>query len=273
VLWWVDIQAPAIHGYEPDTARRQSWTPPARVTALGLGSDGDLVASGDAGFMRIDPESWTITLLHHPERHLPGNRFNDGKVDPWGRFWAGTMDDAEEEACGSVYRLDLRGGSMRVADGFHVPNGPAFAPDRRSAYLSDTALRRTDRLVLDADGEVRERTPFATFSEDQGYPDGMTVDAQGHVWIAFWDGWCVRRLAPDGVIVEEIRLPVARPTSCVFAGDALDSLFVTSASIGLSEADLARQPLAGGLFRIDPGVRGVAPDRFGQNPAIANLAR
>lgn len=262
-LWWVDIKRPAVHRYTPATDDRWSWTPPCRVTALGLTTSDRLIASTDFGFALIDPAAGTLTPIDHPEPHLPGNRFNDGKVDPLGRFWAGTMDDAEESAAGSVYRLDAAGGHERMAAGFQVPNGPAFDPGGRHLYLSDTACRETYRLEMHEAGGVSERTLFASFTEAQGYPDGMTVDADHHLWIAFWGGGCVRRLDPQGRIVAEVPLPVGRPTSCVFGGERLDQLFVTSASVGLSEAELAEQPLAGGLFRIATGVTGVAPPRFG----------
>lgn len=263
VLWWVDIKRPAIHRFDPTDGTRWSWTPPCRVTALGLTGGRRLVASTDLGFAFFDPDARTLTAIHHPEPGLPGNRFNDGKVDTHGRFWAGTMDDAEEAARGSVYRLSPSGASIRIVEGFEVPNGPAFHPDGSCLYLSDTAKRHVYVFRLDDEGEVIDRESFATFTAEQGYPDGMTVDAEGHVWIAFWDGWCVRRLAPDGRIVTEIPLPVQKPTSCAFGGERLDTLYVTSASVGLSAEARVGQPLAGGLFRIQPGVVGVPAARFG----------
>lgn len=263
-LWWVDIKGPALNRYDPANGARWSWMPPCRITALGLAGSDRLIASSDLGFVLVEPEAERLVPLHHPETAIPGNRFNDGKVDPQGYFWAGSMDDAEEETTrGTLYRFAPDGSCEAMLGGFHVPNGPAFAHDGRSFYVNDTARRRTDRVRLDGSGAIAARETFLTFAEGEGYPDGMTVDAAGNLWIAFWDGWCVRCFSPEGAPIDRIELPVARPTSCAFGGPALDQLFITSASVGLSDAERDEQPLAGGLFVVPGVARGVAAPHFG----------
>ena len=258
-LWWVDIKAPAILRWteEEGVAR---WTPPFRVSALAPAAAGGFVAATERGFCRADPAAGRYELIAAPEAHLPGNRSNDGKLDRAGRFWMGTMDDAEQEATGTLYRLDpdLRWWLMDC--GYRVTNGPAFSPDGRVMYHSDSALRTIYAFDLDEDGHAQGRRVFARFRDEDGYPDGMTVDSEACLWVAFWDGWCLRRLSPDGEVMQTCPLPVERPTSCAFGGDALDRLFVTSARIGLNEKTLAVQPLAGALFMMEAGVRGL-PDR------------
>ncbi len=204
----------------------------------------------------------SICRVLQTPRERPGNRFNDGKVDPRGRFWAGTMDDAESGAHGTLYRLDGNGLLRQVRTGMGVPNGPCFLADG-TVLVTDSPQRRITALLLDAHGEPTAEHEFAQFTPEQGFPDGMTVDADNHVWVAFWDGWCVRRLSPTGQIVAEIALPVQRPTCPTFGGVDLRHLYVTTARTGIAPEQLAVQPLAGSLLRIETGVRGREPDRFG----------
>ncbi|MDB5687750.1 MAG: gluconolactonase, partial [Rhizorhabdus sp.] len=185
-----------------------------------------------------------------------------GKVDRAGSFWAGTMDDAEIAATGALYRFDADLSWGRIDDGYLVTNGPAFSPDGQFIYHTDSAERTIYRFELTGDGGIRGRITLARFGQADGHPDGMTVDREGCLWVAFWDGWCVRRLSAEGREIAFLPLPVQRPTSCVFGGPALDRLFITSATIGLDEAALAAQPLAGGLFMAEPGVNGVMPPTF-----------
>ena len=264
VVWWVDIKAGRLHAHNVATGADHVQTPPHRLSALALSADGGLVAAGDRGFVRLDLDAelrvtgWSVIAA--PDMPV-GNRFNDGAVDAAGRFWAGTMDDAEQEARGTLYRLDGDGRVAAVRNAIMVPNGPAFLSDG-TMLTTDTAARRIAAVTLDADGEPVAERLFAQFGPDSGYPDGMAVDAEDHVWIAFWDGWCLRRLSPDGVVVATVALPVQRPTRPVFAGAALDRLYVTSASIGLDAAALAAQPAAGALLRLAPDVTGCAPHRY-----------
>ena len=260
-LWWVDIKGPAIFRWQDGEVRR--WTPPLRVCSLAPASTGGFVAGTEHGFMWVDPDENRYDPIVHPEAHLPENRFNDGKVDRRGRFWAGTMDDREQEARGTLYRLDADLRCTAIDGDYQVTNGPAFSPDGAIMYHNDSARRTLYAFDVDASGAATGRRVLARFDETHGYPDGMTVDAEGCLWIAFWDGWCIRRLSPDGGELQTISLPVARPTSVAFGGQALDRLFITSARVGLDENALAVQPLAGALFMFTPGVRGLPERMFG----------
>ncbi len=145
-----------------------------------------------------------------------------------------------------------------VDRGYRVTNGPAFSPDGSIMYQNDSARQVTYVFDLDGDGNASNKRTFLQFGKGDGFPDGMTVDSDGCLWIAFWDGWCVRRFSPEGERLGTIRMPVSRPTSCVFGGAGLEQLYVTSASIGLDERALEMQPNAGGLFMVASGVRGLA---------------
>jgi D-xylonolactonase len=264
VLWWVDIRRSILHCHQVQSGINRAQKLDCRLTALGLAGGDGLIACGDRGFVRLH----VAANLHVELREVicapserAGNRFNDGKVDPRGRFWAGTMDDAELGAYGSLYRLDASGTFTRIRTGMKVPNGPCFLADG-TVLVTDSPHRLITALQLDGQGEPSAEREFARFNSEQGFPDGMTVDVDNHVWVAFWDGWCVRRLSPSGQIVAEIPLPVQRPTCPAFGGADLEHLFVTTASTGMTAEQLAMQPLAGGLLRLDAGVCGREPGRF-----------
>jgi xylono-1,5-lactonase len=260
-LYWVDIKGRKIFRLS-DSGELDSWETPFRVGSLAPRASGGFIAGTDKGIASIDPASAKFDILHHPEAHLPSNRFNDGKVDRRGRFWLGSMDDTEKDARGTLYVLgpDLR--VTTVDESYRVTNGPAFSPGGDIMYHNDSARQVTFAFDILPDGSAVNRRSFLQFGPGEGYPDGMTVDADGCLWIAFWDGWCVRRYAPDGEWMETIRLPVSRPTSCAFGGPDHDRLYITSASIGLDAEALAMQPNAGGLFMTMPGVRGLAEVPF-----------
>lgn len=261
-LYWLDIKGLKLHRYDPVTGAGASWPTPFRIGSIAPRAAGGFVGGGEHGLVLIDAAIARFDIVADPEAHVPGNRFNDGALDTAGRFWAGTMDDAEEQALGALYRLDADLRWSRHDDGYRVTNGPAFSPDGRFLYHTDSAARVIYRFRLGADGSLGEKTRFARFGQADGHPDGMTTDREGCLWVAFWDGWCVRRLSPDGATLALLPLPVQRPTSCAFGGADLDRLFVTSATIGLDDAARAAQPLAGGLFMAAPGVSGFAVPPF-----------
>ena len=260
-LYWTDIHGRLVfrRGFDGALTR---WEAPFRIGSLQPREEGGFIAGTDLGLALIDPELGRFDLFANPEPDRPTNRFNDGKVDRQGRFWAGTMDDSEKAAQGALYRIDPGLGWTRIDDGYRVCNGPAFSPDGRTLYQTDSARQVIYAFDLDETGQATNRRDFARFEPGQGYPDGMTVDREGCLWVAFWDGWCLRRLSPEGDVISTLKVPVQRPTSCAFAGPDLDQLFITSARVGLDEQALEGQPQAGGLFLVGPGVRGLAEKMF-----------
>jgi sugar lactone lactonase YvrE len=219
------------------------------------------------GFARLTIENGEarIAPLADPEKDVPGNRFNDGKADPLGGFWAGTMDDSEKSVTGAWWRLAPDGAVTKIDTGYHVTNGPAFDPVRGRVFLTDSAKQTV--FVADTDGaSISNKRVFLQFSEGDGYPDGMEIDNEGCLWIAFWDGWVVRRFSPEGGLLTGVKLPVPRPTSIAFAGD---KLFVTSASVGLDEAAKKNAPLSGGLFCIELSHKLGSAVRYFDDTALA----
>jgi sugar lactone lactonase YvrE len=255
-LYWLDIKGRKIFRLDEDS-RLTEWPTPLRIGSLAPSKSGGFIAGTEDGIALVDPAADRFEIIANPEEQLPDNRFNDGKVDRRGRFWAGTMDDSERAATGTLYCVAPAGWAA-VDGGYKVTNGPAFSPSGDIMYHSDTARQVTYAFDLDADGQAGNRRTFLQFGPGDGYPDGMTVDSEGCLWIAFWGGWCIRRFSPAGEWVETVKMPVQRPTSCAFGGPDLDRLYVTSAKIGLDQSALDMQPNAGGLFMMVPGARGLA---------------
>jgi sugar lactone lactonase YvrE len=260
-LYWLDIKGRKIFRLDGQEQLTE-WPTPMRVGSIAPRKQGGFIAGTEAGLAKIDLDANRFEVFANPEKELPTNRFNDGKVDRQGRFWAGTMDDQEKQASGTLYRIGSELAVSAADRGYKVTNGPAFSPDGTIMYHNDSARQVTYRFEVQPDGSLEERTIFLQFKEGEGYPDGMTVDSEACLWIAFWDGWCVRRYSPQGEWLETVKVPVARPTSCSFGGADLDRLYITSASIGLDEQAREMQPNAGGLFMLIPGVRGLADVPF-----------
>jgi len=260
-LYWVDNKGQRVFRLQED-GKLESFDMPLQVCCIAPRASGGFIAGTDKGFAAIDFDGDGIEMIANPEADIPGNRFNDGKTDGQGRFWAGTMDNAEKETRGSLYRLDPDLSWTRIDSGYHVTNGPAFDPARGRMYHTDSAPRTIYAFDLSKAGETSNQRVFIQFGEDAGHPDGMTVDSEGNLWVCFWDGWCVRRISPEGEVIEKIDMPVQRPTSCCFGGANLDQLYVTSASLGIEEDSRAMQPSAGGLFLLQTDARGLAQVPF-----------
>jgi len=223
-----------------------------------------LVFADSSGFGSLDLNSGEITQISDPEPDLPLNRFNDGKVDRAGRLWAGSMDNKCSGPVGSLYRLDPSGQVLRMASDFICSNGLGWSPDNRTMYFTDSMVRTIWAYEFDLDsGELGERRVFARLSDTDGVPDGLTVDSEGFVWSAIWDGWRVVRYCPEGAIDKEIPMPVQRPSSCMFGGRDLKTLFITSACVELGWNSLKGGPLAGALFAMDCEVGGLPEPTFG----------
>lgn len=263
-LWWVDIKAPALHRYRAKGGEVRSWPLPEPVGSLALRRQGGLILALQSGFAFFDPDTGALQRLFDPEPMSPQNRLNDGKCDARGRFWAGSMHDPEQDPTGHLYRLDPDLNLERFEMGFVVTNGPAWSGDGRTFYFTDSAGRRIWAFDFDMDsGRPGARRLFAELRPEEGHPDGQCVDAEDGLWTCHWNGARVSRRRADGSLDREIALPVPLVTSCCFGGEGFDTLYVTSARVGLKPAAIEAAPLSGGLFAIRGlGVRGRAMPRF-----------
>ncbi|WP_203076688.1 SMP-30/gluconolactonase/LRE family protein [Falsiroseomonas ponticola] len=262
-LHWVDILAPALHRSDPETGEDQVTPVEELVAALAPRRGGGLVAAARGGVRALDGRGLGAVLAA-PLAEGAGLRLNDGKCDRAGRFWVGSLALDSTPDAGALHRIDADGSAQVMQAGLHVANGIGFSPDDLVLYLADSAARRIDAFDFDvATGGIANRRPFARFAEGEGVPDGLTVDAEGFVWVALWDGWRVARFAPDGRPDRVIHLPVPRPTSVAFGGEGFGTLFVTSARVRLSAAELAAAPLSGSVFAIETGgLRGLPEPDF-----------
>jgi sugar lactone lactonase YvrE len=253
----VDIMRGRIHIFDPASGTARTLTVDQPVgTAVPCQSGGLMLALRD-GFARLDTDAGALTWVAHVELDRPGQRMNDGACDAAGRFWAGTMCMQERPGLGSLYRLDPDGTVHTMLTDVGISNGIDWSLDGSRMYYVDSLVHRIDQFDFDlGSGRIANRRPFVTIDPADGYPDGLTVDAEGGIWLALWGGWAVRRYLPDGTLDRVLRVPVSHPTTCTFGGDDLASLYITSATIRLTETERLAQPLAGAVIRHRPGVTG-----------------
>ena len=259
---WVDIEKGKISRFYPSTQRNETWAVSQKVGCVVRTSEGDLLAGGQEGLLKLNPESGEVTSLQNPEPDLPVNRFNDGKCDPQGRLWAGTMSCEEEEGAGSLYRITNEGSVKRMVESVTISNGLAWSQDGRTMYYIDTPTRHVDAFDFDpVEGEISNRRHVIEIPKDMGYPDGMTIDAEGKLWVAMCHGGTVLRIDPlSGELLHQVDFPCVETTACAFGGSNLERLFVTT---GLHKT--LKEPDAGKVFVVDGlGVCGVPSFAYGR---------
>lgn len=254
-VWFIDIKTHRLFSLRLNSGVRKTWSLPSQVTALAmptknwrppLDADHLFLCAGQHGFgwLGIRGDHAVISQIAHPESKIAGNRFNDGKLGPDGRFYAGTMDDAEQDARGSFYAIDPDGAVTLLDNGFRVSNGPAFSADGHMLYANDSARQLTYAYDLRSNGLARNRRIFHKFDKTDGFPDGMTSDDENNIWIAMWDGGKIQRLNCSGMKSGFVQTPVQRPTNLISISSS--EFVFTSAAVGLPR----RTELDGGLFRM-----------------------
>jgi len=265
VLFWVDIEAHDIYRFHPESGLNDTFHLPQIVSSVALRQQGGLLVTLKDSFAFYDPDTGKLDLLGSPQLDMSESRFNDGKCDRQGRFWAGTMDLVKYDApSGNLYRFNPDRSITRTLSQVRLSNGLGWSPDNRVMYFAESFRHCIHAFDFDpAEGILSNQRVFASVDENStGVPDGLTVDAEGCVWNAQPGLSQVVRYNPSGKVECIIELPVPRPTSCIFGGENLDVLYVTSATETLTAEQLARAPLSGGLFAVVPGVRGLPEPRF-----------
>jgi sugar lactone lactonase YvrE len=264
VLYFVNIKARDIHRFDPATGKDRIWKAPADVGSISLREKGGFVVALKTGFFLLDPASGKFTAVVEPEADLADNRFNDGKTDRQGRFWAGSLYDPDEtKPTGALWRLDADHSCHRMVEGIYASNGLAFRPDSKTMYYADSRRRTVWAWDFDAaDGAIRNRRVFIKLIGNQGVPDGAAVDDDGCYWLTQPPASRLVRYSPRGEIDRVIEMPVSQPTCVAFGGADMGTLFITTAKYRMPEEKLKREPLAGALFAFRPGISGPPDARF-----------
>jgi xylono-1,5-lactonase len=265
-FFFVDVHGCALHAWHASTGARQSWPLPERIGWLIARRDGDGFMAGlQSGFARLWLEpALRLEKLGSPHAGQPDVRLNDAKADCHGRIWAGSMNNVDmRRADGQLTRLDPDGSFTVMETGIRIANGPCIRADGTRMLHTDSALDCVYHYHIGLNGDLLNKQEWKRFGGRQGTPDGMTLDANGNVWIAFWGGACLRQFTPDGELLQRVDLPALQITSVAFGGDDLQSLVVTSARNGMSDKQLAQYPGSGSVFLLRPGVAGVLPQSYG----------
>lgn len=266
--WWIDIIEKKLHLFDPASRQNRTWQLDYMPGTVVTRQSGGLMLALENGFARFDLATEEISLVADPESDRPENRFNDGKCDPQGRFWAGTMriENHMEQFTGSLYSLEKDGETVkRLGSNIGVSNGIVWSSDSRFMYFIDSPTRNIFRFDYEPEtGKIENRQIIFESPEGLGFPDGMAIDTDDHLWVAFWGGNCVAKIDPSkGLITERVEVPVSAPTACAFGGPKMNQLLITTASLGLDQESKHKQPLAGDLFIAEVSAQGVIPSQYG----------
>ena len=267
-LYWIDIQGKKIHRFDPRTRQNESFSLPEIVTCIQLCSTGGLVLTLKKNFAFFDPTAQHVEKLQGVEGDLPDNRFNDGKCDPQGRFWAGTMDAKQwDKPSGNLYRMERNLEVTKMQSQVICSNGSGWSPDGRTMYYTESFRYAIFAYDFDAaNGTIENRRVFAEISDEDrkagGFPDGMTVDAEGFIWSNQVGVGKIVRYDPQGKIERIVEMPVPRATDCTFGGENLETLFITSARETMTPEQLEKAPLSGSLFAVETGIKGLLSTPF-----------
>jgi sugar lactone lactonase YvrE len=266
LLFWTDIHGETIWTFDPHSGTSASYSTPGRACCFATRKDRpatQIVVAFADGFAFLDLASGKRTSIASFEVEKPTTRLNDGRTDPHGRFIAGGMDEKALEPISSVCRLDPDLTVTRLFDGVACANSTCFSPDGRTMYFADSPTREIVAFDYDPQkGTLGAKRVMAKLAPDDGLPDGSCVDGEGYIWNAIWEGYRVERRAPDGRLDRAVDVPVRKPTCCAFGGDDLGTLYITSSRLAETDEALAREPTAGGLFMVRPGIRGIADPPF-----------
>ncbi len=263
-LFWVDIRAPALKRFDPATGETAQWALPELVGAVVLKGKDDVIVGLQSGIYEFNLTTQSLKSLVKPETPEQNNRLNDSKCDRAGRLWTGTMRDYGLAISGSLYRIETDLTCTRILSNIRVPNALCWSPDNRTMYFTDTGegdIRAYDYDI--ARGEMGKMRILLKADAVPGRPDGATIDADGCLWTARYEGHCVARITPDGRVDRIVQIPATRITSCAFGGSDLKTLYVTTARQKLTPEQLEREPLAGCLFAIRTETGGLPEPHFG----------
>ena len=265
VLWWIDVLSSELYAFDPANGSNRTWNTGRHVGTVVPWTETHVLLALRDGIGSLELETGRITVHNDPESNLPGNRFNDGKCDPAGRLWAGTMAYDNPTDQGSLYRIDTDFNVTKILGGIGISNGIVWSADQSTMYYIDSMSYKVRTWNFDPEsGGISGEQTLLEVEPDFGLPDGMTIDEEGHLWVAFYGGSQVCRVhAQSGAILDTIDLPARNITACAFGDDDLGTLYITSAAQQMSNDELAAAPMSGNLFSCRPGIKGMPAVRFG----------
>ncbi|MEL6535402.1 MAG: SMP-30/gluconolactonase/LRE family protein [Bacteroidota bacterium] len=263
-FWWIDIEGKRLYTLDKQ-GTKTGFDMPSRIGTVVPDSDGKAIVAIEEGVYRFDRGDESFAPIAHPQEGMEGLRYNDGKADPQGRLWVGGMHLEQTPGAASLYRIDPDGNASAWRDGITISNGLCWSADHQTMYYIDTPTGEVRAFGYDdAGGSIDSGRVVVTIPESLGFPDGMVIDAEGMLWIALWNGNSVTRWNPNtGEMIGQIFLPAHNVTSCAFVGDQLDTLYITTSSLDMTDAEQSQYPKAGAVFGVVPGVKGAPMDLFG----------
>lgn len=265
-LYWVDIESGKVNIYDPRLELNRSIDLPSRVGTVVPKNESEMVVALEDGIYMLNTDTSALILMSDVEANKTKNRFNDGKCDPYGNLWVGSMHLKLTESSGSLYKLEPNGQTTIMLDNVRISNGIAWTADQRTMYFIDTPTEQIQAFDFDPEKcTISNQRTAVDIDPSIGFGDGMTIDAEDKLWVALWNGKGVARFDPlSGVLMEFIEVPALHVTSCAFGGEELDTLFITTSSLEMSADEHKKYPLAGSLFKVKPGVKGMEGNYFSQ---------
>ncbi|MFS0515254.1 SMP-30/gluconolactonase/LRE family protein [Nostoc sp. UIC 10607] len=262
LLYWVDIFNHRVHQFHPATGKNCFFDVGDVVGAIATAGVDRLIIALRHHLAFFNTQTGEVNTILEIEENLPDNRLNDGKCDPQGRFWFGSMCTLAKPQA-SLYRYDQDGSLHVMETELTISNGLGWSPDQKTFYLTDSPQQKIYAYDFNSlTGNITNRRIFVDLTNEPFYPDGLAIDSEGHIWSAMWDGWCVIRFTPKGEEILRVKLPVQLPTSCTFGGEDLQTLYITTASVGLSQAEIEKSFYAGDLFALETDVTGLPTNNF-----------
>ena len=261
-VFWVDIKRNQLFCLNTKTNQVSKWNFEDSLTSIVEKKSGGFLGTSNKGFVTIDLMGARLNLLPSPESDFNTNRHNDAKVDPFGNFWAGTMDDNEKDESGHLYLLNSEGEFEVKDSGYCVTNGPTFSPAGSKLYHTNTFKREIYWFDLTPEGNLSNKGLFIQIDPKDGYPDGMTTDAEGHLWVCHFGGHKISRYSEEGKLLEQYSMPCPNITSCTFGGENLDELYITTAQWTLDDKSIKQFPYAGNLLKMKTDTQGLAPNKY-----------
>lgn len=262
LLYWVDIYNHRVHQFNPTTGKNCFFDVGDVVGAIATAGADRLIMALRHHLAFLNTQTGEVNPILEIEGNLPNNRLNEGKCDSQGRFWFGSTCSLEKPQA-SLYRYDIDGSLHIMEIGLTISNGLGWSPDEKTFYLTDSPQQKIYAYDFNSvTGNISNRRTFVDLTNESFYPDGLTIDSEGHIWSVMWDGWCVIRFNAKGEEILRIKLPVQLPTSCTFGGEDLQTLYITTASVGLSQSEIEKSFYSGDLFALQTDVTGLPTYSF-----------